>query len=100
MFFLLCKSTINRAKLRSCRLSGSSQITKNKSNLDMIGGEMLMLYLSAFDLSYLPKIGFAAAKILVLALRVACTPALAIEMVCCSMASWMATTSLMSILSN
>lgn len=57
----------------------------------MIGAEILMLYLRAFDLSYLPKRGFAAAKILVLALRVAYTPAFAIDIVCCYIASWMAT---------
>ena len=85
--FLLWRSTINRAKLISARLSASSHMTKNKSNLDMMGGEMLMLYLRAFDLSYLPKRGFAAASMLVLAFRVACTPALAIEIVCCYMAS-------------
>jgi hypothetical protein len=37
----------------------------------MIGGEILMLNFNAFDLSYLPKRGFAAAKILVLAFNVA-----------------------------
>lgn len=69
--FLLCKSTINRAKLISAKLSASSHITKNKSNLDIIGGEMLMLYFKALDLSYLPNNGFAAASILVLAFNVA-----------------------------
>lgn len=37
----------------------------------MIGGEMLILNFSAFDLSYRPKRGFAAAKMLVLAFNVA-----------------------------
>lgn len=40
---------------------------------------------------YLPEIGFAAARMEVRALRVALTPALVMEMVCCSIASWMAT---------
>lgn len=53
----------------------------------MIGADILMLYLRAFDLSYLPKRGFAAAKILVLALSVAYTPAFAIDIVCCYIAS-------------
>lgn len=66
-------------------------MTKNRSNLDMMGAEMLMLYFRALDLSYLPKRGFAAARMLVLAFRVAWTPAFAIEIVCCYMASWMAT---------
>lgn len=69
----------------------SSKITKNRSNLDMIGGEMSTLNLRFFDLSYLPLIGFAAAKIEALALRVAWIPAFAIEIVCYSIASWIAT---------
>lgn len=52
---------------------------------------MLMLYFKAFDLSYRPKRGFAAANMLVLAFNVAWTPALAIEIVCCYIASWIAT---------
>jgi hypothetical protein len=49
----------------------SSKITKKRSNLDMIGGEILTFYLRGRDLSYLPKVGLAAAKIDVLALSVA-----------------------------
>lgn len=82
---------MNLLKFKSVKLSASSQIIKNKSNLDMIGGEMLMLYLRAFDLSYRPNNGLAAASILVLAFNVAYTPALAIEIVCCYIASWIAT---------
>lgn len=52
---------------------------------------MSTLYLNDLDLSYLPKIGFAAAKIEDLALRLAWIPALAIEIVCYSMASCIAT---------
>ena len=48
---------------------------------------MSTLYLRFLDLSYLPLIGFAAAKIEALALRVAWIPALAIEIVCYSIAS-------------
>ena len=44
--------------------------------------------------------GLAAARIDVRAFRVALTPALVMEMVCCSMASWMAVWSCWSILSN
>lgn len=43
--------------------------------------------LSESFLSYLPWIGFAAAKILVRAFKVAWIPALVILIVCCSMAS-------------
>ena len=44
---------------------------KNKSNLDMIGYVILTLNLRVLDLSYLPNIGLAAAKIDVLAFNVA-----------------------------
>ena len=59
-----------------------------------------MLDLRFLVLSYLPIIGFIAAKIEHLALSVACMPALVIDIVCCSMASCMATESLSCILSN
>ena len=49
----------------------SSSTTKNKSNLDIIGALMSRLYLRDLDLSYLPNIGFAAAKIEALAFKVA-----------------------------
>jgi hypothetical protein len=61
------------------------------SNLDMIGAEMFKLYLKVLVLSYLPYTGLAAARIEALALRVAWIPALAIEIVYCSIASWIAT---------
>ena len=57
----------------------------------MIGAEMLIFCFKGLDLSYRPKRGLAAAKILVLALSVAWTPALAMDMVCCYIASWIAT---------
>ena len=44
---------------------------KNKSNLDIIGADILTLNLRDLDLSYLPNIGFAAAKMDVLAFNVA-----------------------------
>ena len=40
--------------------------------------------------SYRPNMGFAAARIDVRAFNVAWIPALVMEVVCCSMASWMA----------
>ena len=64
---------------------------KNKSNLDIIGADILTLNLSDLDLSYLPNIGFAAAKMDVLAFKVAWIPALAIDIVYYSIASWIAT---------
>lgn len=61
------------------------------SNLDMIGGEILTLNLNDRLLSYLPYTGLAAARIDALAFSVAWIPALANEMVYCSIASWIAT---------
>lgn len=46
-----------------------------------------MLFFKDLDLSYRPNVGLAAASILVLAFRVAYTPAFAIEIVCCYIAS-------------
>ena len=69
----------------------SSKTTKNKSNLDINGADIYKLNFKLLDLSYLPKTGLAAAKIEALAFNVAWIPALAIEMVCYSIASWIAT---------
>ncbi len=44
---------------------------KYKSKRDIIGGEIFMFFLKDCDLSYRPKIGLAAAKILVRACKVA-----------------------------
>ena len=44
---------------------------KKRSNLDNRGADKLILFLKALDLSYLPNRGFAAAKIEVLAFKVA-----------------------------
>lgn len=49
----------------------SSTSIKKRSNLDMIGADIAIFCLSALLLSYLPPIGLAAAKIEVLAFRVA-----------------------------
>ena len=59
------------ASAKSTNSLHSSTTTKNKSNRDMMGADMSMLYFKDLDLSYLPKRGFAAAKIEVLALRLA-----------------------------
>jgi hypothetical protein len=69
----------------------SSNTRKNRSKRDMMGLEMFTLNLRDRDLSYLPMIGLAAARIEVLAIRVAWIPALASEIVYCSIASWIAT---------
>lgn len=57
------------------------------SKRDIIGAEILTLNLNDLVLSYLPKTGFAAANIDALAFRVACIPALAIDIVYYSIAS-------------
>jgi len=49
---------------------------------------------------YLPRTGFAAARMLTRVLSMAVMPALAMLMVCCSIASWIATLSWLRILSN
>jgi hypothetical protein len=82
--------TMCLAILRSSTSFFSSKITKKRSKRDIIGGEMLTLNFRGLERSYLPKVGLAAAKIEVLALSVAWIPALAIEIVYCSMASWIA----------
>ena len=63
--------TMCMAMCWSSRSFFSSNITKNKSNLDIIGADISMLYLSDLDLSYLPIIELAAAKLLALAFKVA-----------------------------
>lgn len=77
--------------LKSSSSLFSSNIKKKRSNLDIIGEEMFTLYLRDLVLSYLPRIGLAAARIDDLAFSVAWMPAFAMEMVYYSMASWMAT---------
>lgn len=99
-FSNLCILTICWAIRKSWSSFFSSNITKKMSNLDMMGGEMSTLNLRDLVLSYRPKIGFAAANTEALAFRVAWIPALARDMVYCSMASWIAVWSLESILSN
>jgi hypothetical protein len=49
----------------------SSKTTKKRSNLDIIGGEISKLYFKLLLLSYLPNLGLAAAKIELLAFKVA-----------------------------
>lgn len=71
--------------------SGSSSMMWTRSKRDMMGLGSMMLDRSGLLLSYLPPTGFAAARMDTRALSVAWMPALAIEMLCCSMLSWIAT---------
>ena len=75
-------------------------MTCTRSKRLRIGAGNDRLCFSFFERSYRPPTGLAAAKMDVRALSVAWIPALDIEMVCCSIASWIATWSLASILSN
>ena len=85
--YSLCIYTICLAMLKSSLSFFSSKMTKKRSKRDIIGAEMSTLYRRDLVRSYLPLLGLAAAKIEVRALSVAWMPALAIEMVYCSMAS-------------
>lgn len=71
-----------------------------RSNLDNKVGGRLMFSTTVFFLLYLLSTGFAAAKMAVLVFREATIPALAIEMVYYSMASWSIDLVWSSILSN
>jgi hypothetical protein len=61
-------------------------MTKHKLNLDIMG-DILIFFCKFLDLSYRSNKGFAAVNTLVRVLKVACTPALAIEIVCYYIAS-------------
>lgn len=73
---------------------------KIQSNLDKIVVCSYICYDTSFMWSSLPNIGLAAAKMLVLELSRVVIPALATLIVCCSIASWIATLSPDFILSN
>jgi hypothetical protein len=63
------------------------------SNLERIDDWKSIYSAACFKSSYLPNIGLAAASTEVLEFRIVVIPALAIEIVYCSIASWMATLS-------
>lgn len=71
-----------------------------KSNLDKSEYGRFTFSCGDLDLLYLPWIGFAAAKMEVLALSQVVIPALAIDTVYYSITSWIETQSCSSILSN
>uniref|UniRef100_A0A6B0UTH6 Putative secreted protein n=1 Tax=Ixodes ricinus TaxID=34613 RepID=A0A6B0UTH6_IXORI len=79
--------------------SWTSLTMKIMSKRDKMVG-MKSMFSSALVSSQRPKTLLAAASTEHLELRVVVIPALAMEMVCCSMASWMATLSSSRILSN
>ncbi len=57
----------------------------------ILGNRKCLIYLHTIRSSYLPEGGLAAASTAVLELRTVVIPALAMEIVCCSIASCMAT---------
>lgn len=73
---------------------------KMLSNLDRIELWNSIYSAACFRSSYLPKTGLAAANTDVLEFRIVVIPAFAIEIVYCSIASWIATLSYPLILSN
>ena len=75
-------------------------MTHSTSNRDRIGSGKLTLSANVRDTSYLPPSGFAAAITAQRACSWVTIPALEMEIVCCSMASWIDTRSLSFILSN
>jgi len=66
---------------------------KMQSNLDNMELWNSIYSAACFKSSYLPNTGLAAASTEVLEFRMVVMPALAIEIVCCSIASWIATLS-------
>lgn len=77
-----------------------SSIRKIKSKRDNKDGGRLMFYMTDLRLSYLESTGFAAARIAVRELSWQTIPALAIEIVCCSIAYNKTVLEFSSILSN
>lgn len=71
-----------------------------QSNHDKIALWKSIYSAAFFKSSYHPAIGFAAAKTDVQELSIVVMPAFAMEIVYCSIASWMATLSVAFILSN
>lgn len=77
-----------------------SLTTKMVSNLDKIDDWKSICSAACFKSSYLPMRGLAAARTDALEFRIVVIPAFAIEIVCYSIASWIATLSYCLILSN
>ena len=88
------------ANLVSKSVLALSRRRKIKSNLESKAADRLMFWWGRSALLYLPYTGFAAANIDVRAFKEVVMPLLAIEIVYCSITSWMLVLSLSSILSN
>lgn len=88
------------ARRSSSSRLGVSRIRKRTSNRDKRAAGRLIFSTGEILGLYRPYKGLAAARMDARALRVVLIPALEMEMVCCSMTSWMAVRSDSSILSN
>nr|CAA79690.1 unknown [Saccharomyces cerevisiae] len=96
----ICTYVTCSANFSSSSLLGISNIKKRISNLDSKAAGRFILSRGDNLGLILPYNGFAAAKIEVLAPGFVLITALDIEIVCCSITSWIAVLSLSSILSN
>mmetsp|Transcript_54617 Transcript_54617/g.119137 ORF Transcript_54617/g.119137 Transcript_54617/m.119137 type:complete len:232 (-) Transcript_54617:1589-2284(-) len=96
----LCERTTNSARRSSAIGSISSLTTQTQSKRERMGSDRSTLSWKETEESYRPLTGLAAAMTAQRAGSCALMPALAMEMVCCSMASWIDVRSLSFILSN
>mmetsp|Transcript_29811 Transcript_29811/g.78209 ORF Transcript_29811/g.78209 Transcript_29811/m.78209 type:complete len:247 (-) Transcript_29811:1274-2014(-) len=95
-----CTFITKRASVASRASLCSSRTMKMRSNRDRMVDWNSMFSSASLVSSHRPKAELAAAMTEVRELSVVVIPALAIEMVCCSIASWIATRSDSLILSN
>jgi len=96
----MCTCVTCWASRSSSSLDGRSRIKNKRSKRDSRAAGKLMFSTGDILVLYRPYKGLAAARIEVRAFKVVEIPALEIEIVCCSMTSWMAVRSDSSILSN
>mmetsp|Transcript_21945 Transcript_21945/g.54284 ORF Transcript_21945/g.54284 Transcript_21945/m.54284 type:complete len:252 (-) Transcript_21945:430-1185(-) len=95
-----CMPSTCSAICRSRSYRRSSRTMKIRSNRDKMVVCKSMFSCAVFRSSYLPEGGLAAASTAARELSTVVMPALAILIVCCSIASWIATRSSSRILSN
>ena len=93
-------STTNLASISSCTGSTISLTTHKISKRDKIGSVRSTFSMNVREGSYLPPIGFEAAIMEQRACNEVTIPALEIEILCCSIASWIDVRSWSFILSN
>mmetsp|Transcript_29921 Transcript_29921/g.85489 ORF Transcript_29921/g.85489 Transcript_29921/m.85489 type:complete len:237 (-) Transcript_29921:620-1330(-) len=96
----MCKLVMCRASSKSRSGSRTSLTRKIMSKRERMVVSKSIWSAVLWRSSYVPKRGLAAASTLHWVFNIVVIPAFAIEMVCCSIASWIATRSFSSILSN